>query len=396
MTRLSPADIADLRARNPLERVAQELGAVLRRTGRTWTGTCPVCGGGKAATRFEIKRADKWVCAVCQDGGDVIKLVQKVTGVSFREAVERLGGVRVLSDAERETIDRDLAAKKRQRDAEAEKYRLEELDRIRAIWRTAALGDLSDVEAYLRARNLEVPHPLFARAVESMPYFHGTFVSADDPYQRSLPRVIHNGPAMLAAMQDNDGVFCGLHITWIDRYGAKARIFDPDNGERLPSKKMRGSTKAAHINLIACRTPKRLFLGEGNETVLSPWTALRRTNRLRDTDGFWAAGSLGALAGPAIDTIGHPTLKTPGGRPQRVPGPDPDYEAPGLEIPACVEELVLLGDGDSDPFTTQMALARAAKRHHRHARTIRSVFADQGFDFNDALRAADPAESEAA
>lgn len=387
MTRLSPADLADLRARNPVERVAQDLGAVLRREGRRLMGTCPLCGGGKTATRFEVK-GDKWVCAVCQDGGDVIKLLQKVTGVSFREAIERLGGVRVLSDAERDTLEREVADKKRKRDEETARYREEEQQRLLTIWRTAALGDTADIARYFEARGLDVPNPLFARAVQSMPYFHGEFVPEDDPYGRSYPRVIHNGPAMLAAMQDDAGAFVGLHITWLDRYGAKARIFDPDSGEKLPSKKMRGSVKAAHINLIRCAAPERLFLGEGNETVLSAWTALRRTRRLRETDGFWSAGSLGALAGPARATTAHPTLKTPAGRPQRVPGADPDRDQPALTVPASVTELVLLGDGDSDPVTTQLALTRAARRHHRPGLTIRTAFADEAADFNDMVSAA--------
>ena len=35
-------------------------------------GSCPVCGGGARASRFEIK-GQGWVCAVCEDGGDAIK-----------------------------------------------------------------------------------------------------------------------------------------------------------------------------------------------------------------------------------------------------------------------------------------------------------------------------------
>ena len=102
MTRLSPTNLADLRARNPIARIAEEFGAVLRPQRRGFIGSCPLCGSSKprAATRFEIT-GDRWVCAACQQGGDVIKLVRLATGGTFRDAIERLGGTRVLSDDER-------------------------------------------------------------------------------------------------------------------------------------------------------------------------------------------------------------------------------------------------------------------------------------------------------
>ena len=49
-------------------------------------------------------------------------------------------------------------------------------------------------------------------------------------------------------------------------------------------------------------------------------------------------------------------------RPQRVAGPEPDLNQPGIAIPDSVRDLVLLGDGDSDRFLTQCFIARAAKR----------------------------------
>ena len=69
--RLSEAQLDELKARNPVADVAGRLGAVLRRSGRSLVGTCPLCGGGRSAQRFECKGADTWVCAVCCDGCDV-------------------------------------------------------------------------------------------------------------------------------------------------------------------------------------------------------------------------------------------------------------------------------------------------------------------------------------
>ena len=51
-----------------------------------------------------------------------------------------------------------------------------------------------------------------------------------------------------------------------------------------------------------------------------------------------------------------------------------------------LEELILLGDGDSEPLLTECAMERAARRYTREDRTIRIAFAPAGLDFNDLLR----------
>ena len=123
------------------------------------------------------------------------------------------------------------------------------------------------------------------------------------------------------------------------------------------------------------------------ETTLAVWTAHGRTGRPLDGREWWAAGDLGNLAGRASASVAHPTLKRPDGRPQRVPGPDPDPDDAGLAIPQSVTEIVLLGDGDSEPVLTRYAMARAARRFRAPGRTIRCAFAPTGLDFNDLLRA---------
>ncbi|MGD5712569.1 hypothetical protein QUT19_22805, partial [Xanthomonas citri pv. citri] len=117
--------------------------------------------------------------------------------------------------------------------------------------------------------------------------------------------------------------------------------------------------------------PRRLFLGVGIETVDSVFTAFMRAQRGASDDEFWAAGDLGNLAGRADKTVNHPTLKRPNGQPQKVPHRFPDTEDPGLSIPDSVEEMILLGDGDSEKVLTENAMERAARRYARAGRTIR-------------------------
>jgi hypothetical protein len=134
--------------------------------------------------------------------------------------------------------------------------------------------------------------------------------------------------------------------------------------------------------------PLQLILGEGTETVLSVWWALKGTGRNLGATSFCSAVDLGNLGGPAVDLIAHPTLTTEIGRPRRVPGPIPDMDEPGIAVPASVTDVVLLGDGDSDRFITELAMIRASKRFARAGRTVRVAWATPGRDFNDMLREA--------
>ena len=71
---------------------------------------------------------------------------------------------------------------------------------------------------------------------------------------------IHSGPAMCAAFIRADGTFGGLHLTWLEADMAsppvKAEIVNPDDGEVMPAKKMRGSKTGAHIALTRPSGPE--------------------------------------------------------------------------------------------------------------------------------------------
>lgn len=390
MTRLSDAQIADLKDRVDLADLAQSLGARLRRSGGRSVGSCPICGGGARATRFEIKQRG-WVCAVCEDGGDAIRLLRQATGCDFASAIERLGGPRVLSAEEERSLAAARAEREKRERAQAEGYRRTEIAACRRIWDSSAAPTPERLGRYHAARGLILPGSALIRQIDALGYFHGEEI---DETGRRQPKLVHRGPAQIAALIGNDGDFSGLHITWLrEDWSGKAEIVDPETGEVLPAKKMRGSKKAAHIVLrtppsgeIAAAqrdgTPIRLFMGEGIETVGQVGTSLKATRRLRAADAFWASGDLGNLGGAHLGTIAHPSLKTPKGRPQRAPGPDPDMDAPAIAIPPEVTHLCLLGDGDSEAFLTTTTLERARRRYARPGLSIGIAMAAAGTDFN--------------
>ncbi|PPQ42147.1 DUF7146 domain-containing protein [Rhodopseudomonas palustris] len=400
--RFSEADLAQIRERNPVADVAGQY-VTLRRSGAKMIGPCPVCGGGaKSKSAFEVKvDGETWVCAVCSDGGDVIRLVEKIENCSFVDACERLGGQRSADAAAVARLAEQREAKRLKREADAERYREQERRRLRNMWDRAEPLRGTPAERYLTAtRGLILPDKTPGlRFLPAAAYFHG---EEEDERGRISRAVLHRGPAMIAAFIRGDGRFGGLHFTYFTDTDPprKLELIDPATGETLPAKKMRGSKLGAHIlfareSLRVCANPQTdpnvyqarvLVIGEGIETVGSVYTAHRIAGRSIDDYAWWAAGDLGNLGGPHLENLAHPTAKQPNGHPRRVPGPLPDLDKPGLVIPDSVEQLILLGDGDSDPVLTHYAMDRAARRYARPGLTIRIAFARAGGDFNGMLR----------
>ena len=380
---LAASEIGEINAKVDLRALAVSLGATFR--GKSRYGACPICGGGKTAQRFEIKTkggAQHWVCAVCNAGGDAISLVRAVKGCDFRAAIEELGGRPSLSQAEMDKRAAERAAKASKAEADLAKFRERARRELYAIWRAAAPIAGTPVEAYLRGRGIAWRlEALQLRFVADLPYFHG---EAEDERGRKAPRLVHRGPAMLAPFVGADGRFMSLHRTWIDpdRPGAKATVADPDSGEILPAKKMRGHKLGGRLEICADGDRAACASGEGIETTLS----VRES--CRDGRFYFAAGDWGNMAGASIESVAHPTLTQANGRPLRVPGPDPDFTREAMAVPAECRELILLRDGDSDPFTTDLVMRRAAARHAAPGRVVRVASPTPGADFNDMLRGA--------
>ncbi len=365
----------------------------LRRAGTELVGPCPVCGG---RDRFAVNPAKNiWLCRRCGRGGDAIALVEHLDGADFLAACETLTG-QAPPRGEGARLDAEaMAARQREAQARAEatqaaqeQYREAERRRVYAMWRAALPLACTPAADYLTLRGLPVPPTRALKCALDVPYFHG---QEPDERGHNHPRVIHRGPAMLAAITDAAGTFRGLHITWIDlaQPKGKAEISDPDTGELLPAKKVRGSKKGNSILLLPAwgGIATTVYAAEGIETLLSVWAALVETGAdLRET-AFISAVDLGNLAGRAANTVAHPSLKVAdkNGVMRRVlvPGPVPDLQSPALAIPEDCRELVLLGDGDSEPFFTRCAMARAQARHAAPGRDVRIAWAAPGMDFND-------------
>ncbi|WP_316189429.1 CHC2 zinc finger domain-containing protein [Bradyrhizobium sp. SZCCHNS1054] len=408
---ISTSQLAAIRAAHPVDKMARQW-VKLRRYRKGYIGPCPICSTDpdkRGATKFECD-ADTWKCAVCRNGGDVIELFAKRNGLDFKGAVEWLGGTAEIkitpeiakragarSHKDGQALgevpapygdDPDLRVafiagwSESRRRADYETFARErERQRLWGFWNGCSEHGIDAVRSYLLARGIHAPWNAKLRLHPAMPYF-------GDGRERE-PRLIHRGPAMLAPILSAEPRFTGLHITWLELdLSGKAQILDPETGEVLPSKKVRGSKAGGYIDLGGCAPGEatRMIAGEGIETVLSVYTAMLRAKRDLSRTLFRAGIDLGNLAGRASETLAHPTIKTAAGRALRVPGSIADVSSPAMPVPDNITELVLLGDGDSDAFTTRHAMTRAAARHARPGRVVRVVFAPDGLDFNDLLK----------
>src|ERR1019366_9578109 len=148
--RITEAELEDLKGRNPCDVVAGAW-VSLRRHGQKMIGPCPVCSPdprSRDATRFECDAAG-WVCAVCADGGDVIRLVERVNGCSFMDAIAFLGGKRELVPGEAALAEAHRAQLRAEREREAKAYRERERRKLWAMWHAGR--DLSHIAPGARA-----------------------------------------------------------------------------------------------------------------------------------------------------------------------------------------------------------------------------------------------------
>jgi P4 family phage/plasmid primase-like protien len=399
--RARDADILDVAMRPPVS-------AELKKRAREHVGPCPRCAG---KDRFSVNSAKQIFNCRGAAGGDVIAMVMHCQAVSFLAACELINGEpppaqgTQLTDAARAAAEKaraESAERAKRRDADENLYRERERQKVGDIYKHAHPLAGSSAEDYLTLRGLTFPATPEGRAerikcVEAMPYFVGG--AADE-------RIVHRGPAMIMPIVDRERKFRGLHFTYLDLTTPKGKLQLEHGGEIVDAKKSRGSVGGNHVELIGPVAPRRLVLGEGAEKVIAAWQALDRRARAGelpignialDETAFWSACNLGNLAGPAVDTMTHPTRRHErSGRAVKVAGQVPDFEGAGIAIPDTVVDLVLLGDSTSDEFTTRLAMARACARYASPGRAVRVAWAPAGKDFDDLWRACDQTPGELA
>ncbi|TCT37270.1 hypothetical protein [Martelella mediterranea] len=360
--------------------------------GAEWTGPCPQMGGTDAYAVNVIKGV--WNCRKCGTGGhDAISLAAHECGYDLSARAGFLGACAAVlgrpvpdgenSESAEEQREREDRLAKARAEAEAraataakhkQYYRTKAMNKARGIYFGAALvrpGEGRTLREYLRLRTGHVmPEGVFEniRCDLRHTYWHGI-----DQFGR--PAHIYSGPAMIAPFVDLSGKVLGCHETWIDlkvKPKRRPEILD-DDGATLPTKKMQGLHKGMIIPVLGDLTLKRWVVAEGIENV----AAVAGLERFRSDTFYCAAGSLGNLAGPAANREKHPIQKRIDKRGVErsvfvdgpLPKPDAD-PASAFQAPEHVEELVLIGDGDSEPLMTAFAMKRAELRLSAPGRVV--------------------------
>lgn len=369
--------IDEARSSDILE-IATRIGARLKRVGSEWSGPCPRCNG---TDRFSVNAVEQVFNCRGAVGGDVIKMVEHAGNPSgdtpFFEAVEIIvGRPAPRRESQAKPADPELARERREerRDQDIARAEVEQkkretsADRAAHIFNNAAPFPRSPADAYLRRRLIVLPPDMtgdlrFAAGLE----YRG-FPDEDATEEVSLGSF----PCMVSAIRDAAGAIIGIHRTYLDP-AEPAKLRPPGDRKRNKAKKVFGSVMGGAIRLGPIR--RVMAIGEGIETT-GAWYQLGVGP---DDLGIMSAVTLGNLCGGATGTVQHPTARG------TILNGIPDPDKPGIVIPHGVEELILLGDGDSDRVSTHAKMLTAARRHRAAGLTVSIHMAPDRSDFADVL-----------
>lgn len=372
--------------------IAPPVSAKLKRNGCEYIGPCPRCQG---VDRFSINVSENvFNCRGSEGGKGPIALVMHGIGCSFLEAVETITGERrpngardesAAEKAEREARDRarqTLAVEKAsQAEREATERRRRDEEAVADVLRRAVPIEGTHAEAYLRARGLTPSR----RLTVDLKFAELDYWGAPEG-EGARKVLLATLPAMVAIIRNAAGEMIGLHQTYLDM--REPRKWAPIGSKENKPKKIRGAAKGGMIWLG--KIGEKLGSGEGIESTLS-WFQLGHGP---EDVTLAAAISLGNLAGSCTGSKDHPTLVGTDGKPTKIRNGIPDMSRPGVILPEIVREVILIGDGDSEPVSTRVALMTAARRFVAEGRAVDVHFAPgpdvwppKGADFNNVLMA---------
>lgn len=354
--RIAPEALAAVRAALPLDALIGETVA-LRRKGGEYVGLCPF-HDEKTPSFTVVPRKGFYHCFGCGAHGDVIGWAMRAWGLDFAGAVEQLQARAGLGG---EAAGPNKTPPPRKTSQIPDSRAQDKTVAARALFAAALPIDGTLAERYLKARALDPARLGDARcSLRFAPALrHG-------PSGRTCP-------AMLAAFK-LAGRVVAVHRTFLADDGrGKADV--------TPAKMILASYQGAAIRLDPAGP--LLAVAEGIETGLSVRQAVPDLP-------VWVAGALGNIAGGGKGRGHfHPEgKKARDGRALRLPAEWPDMDRPGIRLPDCVRDVVLLADGDTkDRHVGRALMRRAARRFQLEGRQVRIAWPDDGQDFNDMLMA---------
>lgn len=313
-------------------------------------GKCPFHSGNSAS--FSVKTGQDFAhCFGCSWNGDAIRFTMDIAGLSFMDALQELEASIGEGAA---PAARGAGPVQRERNPTVRRGEdpVDSITMGRWIWKHAR-PDHRAVRRYMEGRGVPA-RMLVDDRLQAFRYLAECPCHAWKPGRD--PRKVIHAPAVIALVTEArlDGepaelrfVPVGLHVTYLDPSGqatmkrrapwAKADDADP----WLPKRRMLGPVGRGAVMLGIYRPDAALWVGEGNETVLSGM----------------------ALAGAGDDDVGVATLSLDNlqGHPRLWQGrygriwplydvrPDPDKQ-PLYAVPGHAGPVVGLIDSDMSPL----------------------------------------------
>ncbi|MCT2398511.1 CHC2 zinc finger domain-containing protein [Novosphingobium mangrovi (ex Huang et al. 2023)] len=314
------------------------------------------CGfHGSNSLSFSVKDADSGDgfghCFGCGWHGDMFRFLMDLKGWPFMEALaelEREAGIVETGGDERSARGTVQRAKAPQPRRQRERQLIEPVDMGRWIWKHAVRDDRA-VRRYFMGRG--VPEAMLgAERLDQFRYM------ADCPCvsweQGSDPRKVIHAPAVIALVREPhflgevpalEWVPVGVHVTYLKPDGTgtmvrrKTWAKADDKEPNLPKRRMLGPTGRGCVVLGHYHPGAKLWLGEGNETVLSGMAL-----------GKAGADDVG-IATLSLDNLqGHVAKWRGGVWPLFAIRPDP--ERPCFRVPGHRGPVVGLVDSDMRPL----------------------------------------------
>lgn len=378
LRRFTADDRFAVRDRHSLVERIGRLVPLKRRGPGLWWGCCPFHHEKTPSFRVNETKG-LWTCYGCGLGGDVVEFEMRSQGLGFVEAMKRLldeAGLAPDTPAAEDAAQRRRAYEAKLL-AEEAAHKAGEADRCRRIWAETVDPVGTIAEAYFASRGLTMPIGWFPR----LRLHPGLKYWVEDDRAERGYRCLGLFAALVGLIQRGDGSPAGVHMTYLNEDGTKLDFVDPETGEKVVARKMRGELSGGAIHLCKPRGGI-LGIGEGWETCLH---VLQASLLLDDDQPYrglpvWAALSLHNLGGGSKGTGEvHPLDPT-----KRLPSTVPDPRRPGILPPPGVREVILLEDGDTKDLAMGEALGTmAVNRWHALDLTVKRMRAPVGMDYDD-------------
>ncbi|MCF6368320.1 DUF7146 domain-containing protein [Rhizobium halophilum] len=348
-----------------VESLCQRLLPDGRRQGRLWVAHNPVTGDHRQTPEFKValtRDIGAWKDWRTGEKGDVIKLVEYLTGSDFKGAMSwsrDFLGLRSMSPEQRRRMADRAAEARRDAEQQAQADQLKRMRQAERIWNSGLQdGAGSTAEAYARRYFAARGIPLENIPNRDLQTFRFTaeqefWARAQYRHENGRRIKVQDGPkfpAVLSAMRVATGQVAAVHMTFLDPLGPRKLPVDAGTEN---AKIMFGPSAGAVIRIShgpegeppeTARQAHPLIMGEGIETTAS---VAIETPEAR----AWAAGSLANMLHAPID------------------------------LP-CVSSIILLRDHFKHK-TTEKQFAAVCEAMERSGKPWTAIDSLWGNDFND-------------